>query len=169
MASDLDIVVETASDAVAVSGEMLRRTGVDETVRLMRERALGASSYQPGMRILEPSDADADDELRTNLEVAAGLGAPAITVSTGVPEVSGAAADELLARRLARVSELAGELGVMMALEPVHPILRGVGHIHTVRHAAEIAGAWITSPSPSMWSTSSGTGRCSTTSWTPST
>ena len=139
MLSDLDMVVQTGTGAVAVHGRMLRSAGVEQTVEGLKARSLAVSSYQPGLRILEMTDDDADAALRADLTSAAAIGAPVMIVSTG-PAASrtSSEADDCLVGRLNRVTPLARELGVVMGLEPVHPFLDRAAYIHTLRHAGEL-------------------------------
>jgi len=140
MAGDLDLLVETGTDSFAVLGALLRKTGVDETRELMTARGLAASSYHAGMRILEMDDSTADQTLRDGLSTAAALGAPILMTGTGPAGLrSPAAADDVVVERLGRVAPLAADLGIVMAIEPVHPFLRGAGYVHTLGHAAELA------------------------------
>jgi sugar phosphate isomerase/epimerase len=141
MVSDLDMVVETGTDAVAVHGRMLRSAGVAQTIEALEARSLAVSSYQPGLRILEMTDEDADIALRTDLAAAAAIRAPVMIVSTGpAAGRSSSEADDCLVARLNRVAPLASELGVVMGLEPVHPFLDRAAYVHTLRHAADLVG-----------------------------
>jgi sugar phosphate isomerase/epimerase len=119
---------------------IVRKTGAEETVRLLRERNLGVTSIHLGLKVLELDDASAEIALRAGLELAAAVGAPVAPVSPGSPSAYRTLeADEIYTRRLARVAPLAKELGIMMGIEPIHPFLHGIGYIHTIRHAARIA------------------------------
>jgi sugar phosphate isomerase/epimerase len=139
MRSDLDMVVEAGTRAVAVHGRMLRSAGVAQTIEALQARSLAVSSYQPGLRILEMTDKDADIALRADLSAAAAIGAPVMIVSTGpAASRSSLEADDCLVDRLNRVAPLAAELGVVMGLEPVHPFLDRAAYIHTLRHVGEL-------------------------------
>ena len=140
MASDLDILVEAGVRQVGVLGALAQKTGIAETAKLLRERRLSACSYIPGLQVLQADPHAADQGLRDGLNAAAALGAPYLTVGTGsAGSLSGAQADERYVGCLERAAPLARELGVRMAIEPIHPLLRLVGHVNTIRHAAELA------------------------------
>ncbi len=118
---------------------MVEAAGPAETVAMLRERGLGVSSIHLGLKVMETDDEQADQALRRALRLAASVGAPVAPVSPGsCGSLSAQQADEVYVRRLARVAPLARELGVTMAIEPVHPFLHGIGYIHTIRHAARI-------------------------------
>lgn len=140
MAADLDMACESGAHALGLYAPLVRKTGVKETVRLLRERNLGVSSIHLGLKVLELDDAEADAVLRDGLQLAAAVGAPVAPVSPGsCGDLKSRDADEVYVRRLARVAPLAKALGVTMGLEPIHPFLHWLGYIHTIRHAARIA------------------------------
>ncbi|MCU1362941.1 MAG: Xylose isomerase domain protein barrel [Acidimicrobiaceae bacterium] len=140
MASDLDIVVEAGVTAVGVRGDIMQRAGVSETIRLMSERSLIASSYLPSVRLLDFSEAATVDVLRNSLTVAAALQAPTMLIVTGpLGDLPMSQAEDQFVSKLNRVASLAVKLGVRLAIEPVHPLLRGISYVHTLRHAADLA------------------------------
>jgi len=139
MAADLDMVCESGTHAVGLYRLMVEKTGAEETVRLLRERGLGVTSIHLGLKVMETDDEQADHALRAGLHLAASVGAPVAPVSPGTSgALSTRQADEVYIQRLARVAPLARELGVTMAIEPLHPFLHAIGYIHTIRHAARI-------------------------------
>jgi len=140
MAADLDMAKESGAHAVALYAPMVRQTGAEETVRLLRERDLSVTSIHLGLKVMEADDATADAALRDGLELAAAVGAPIAPVSSGFGgDRKAAEADAIYIRRLARVAPLAKTLGVTMGVEPIHPVLHLAGFVHTIRHAARIA------------------------------
>jgi sugar phosphate isomerase/epimerase len=139
MAADLDMVCASGTHALGLYRPMVEAAGAEETVRLLRERGLGLSSIHLGLKVMESDDEQADTALRQALHLAAAVGAPVAPVSPGsCGTLSAREADEIYIQRLSRVAPLARELGVTMAIEPLHPFLHTVGYIHTIRHAARI-------------------------------
>lgn len=69
-----------------------------------------------------------DDEARASIDMAAGLGAPVLTIVTGGtdPGTKGVAeTQKRLADRVARLAPYAAERGVALALEPLNPMFGG--------------------------------------------
>jgi sugar phosphate isomerase/epimerase len=140
MADDLDLVAEAGLHSIGLSGGAVQATGVAETVRLLHERSLTASSYAGGVSVLGTPDELFDDALRARVTIAADLGAPSIVLVTGLAgDRSPTEADDEIATRLARVAPFARERGVRLSLEPLHPFLHTLTYVHTLGHAAEIA------------------------------
>ena len=68
------------------------------------------------------------DEAKRSLDIAAALGAPVLTIVTGgtEPETKGvAASQEILTKRVAKLADYAGSVGVKLALEPLNPMFGG--------------------------------------------
>ncbi|MFO1140685.1 MAG: sugar phosphate isomerase/epimerase family protein [Paracoccus sp. (in: a-proteobacteria)] len=73
-------------------------------------------------------DAGSDDEVRASIDMAAGLGAPVLTIVTGgtQPDSKGILdSQKRLADRVARIAGYAAERGVALALEPLNPMFGG--------------------------------------------
>jgi sugar phosphate isomerase/epimerase len=139
METHLDIAAEAGLRYVAPSAAGARPTGAAKTAELLKARSLTVSSYHAGLRILEVSEAEADEVLREGLAMAAALGAPSMSVNGGTAgEMTAEEADALFVERLNRVVPLARDLGVLLGVEPIHPFLRENGFVHTVRDVAEI-------------------------------
>jgi sugar phosphate isomerase/epimerase len=140
MASDLDMACEAGFSHVAPLDQMVNRTGVAETTRLLRDRSLTVSSYHTGLMVAETTDTQADARLRQEIETAAALGAPVIVVCPGsAGGMSSLAAEAVLTERLQKVGRFACELGVVIGIEPLHPFLHASSFVHTLRDAARIA------------------------------
>jgi sugar phosphate isomerase/epimerase len=140
MADDLDRLIEASGKMTALMGASLRPVGPETAARLMKERGLRSSSYHAGLRILELDDAAADQAIRTAILHGVAVGAPVVAVSGGrAGERKSAEADQVYIERLRRAAPLARERGVQLGIEPLHPLLCELGHIHTLRHGAEVA------------------------------
>lgn len=140
MASDLDTALESGFTHIALLDQMVHRTGLGETLRLLRERPLAVSSYHTGLMIVEMAEAEADARLREEIAIAEALGAPAMVVCPGYGgNRSAYAAEAVLTERLQRVGPLARRSGVVIGIEPLHPFLHASSFLHTVRDTARIA------------------------------
>lgn len=140
MAGDLDLLTDAGVAAVAVFAAVARASGLPETKRMLDDRSMDVSSYIPEVSILNGSPDEVDEVLRTGLAESAALGAPNMTVTSG-PRLdrSVAEADREMVARLRRVTPFAGELGVRIGIEPLHPFLHSGSYMHTLRHVVEIA------------------------------
>ncbi len=139
MQSDLDMVVEAGTSAVALLGSVVQETGLPTTTRLLAERNLTVSSYMSTIRILELDFDECIDVLVRAIEAAAAVHAPILLIGSGrLGTLTVREADETVVARLKSVSSRARDHGVTLALEPVHPFLRTVGYVHTVSHSVDI-------------------------------
>jgi sugar phosphate isomerase/epimerase len=79
---------------------------------------------------------DSDLEI---LDAAAALGAPGVMALTGpLHELSSRDADAVCRRWLERLTPRAIDVGVVIMLEPVFPMMRGYTYVHTLSHALEL-------------------------------
>lgn len=119
---------EIGARAVAI-GERVRAAGLTMT-------GLCRTPYLTG------SEAGSDDEIRASVDMAAALGAPALTIVTGgtEPGTKGTAdSRKRLAERLAGHADCAARQGVSLAIEPLNPMFGGNRTcVMTVREALEI-------------------------------
>ena len=123
MAADLDIAAAAGVRAVGVLRAVMERTGVSETVRLMRSRSLVAASYTAPVFVINGKDTDVDEALRVNISEAAAVGSPILGVGPGpLVDRSASACDDIFVERLSRVAPLAKEMGVTLSIEPLHPL-----------------------------------------------
>jgi sugar phosphate isomerase/epimerase len=140
MADDLKLLVSAGVRAIGLTSEMVAGEGVRGTVRLLHEHECQPSSLIAALRILDGTRDTFAEAVRGQLAVAAALGAPEILVVSGplrrgqsTPE-----ADAEVRTRLHAAGPPAVDLGVSLGLEPLHPFLRPLSYVHTVRHAARI-------------------------------
>lgn len=116
-------------ERAAEIGERVRSAGM-EVVGLCRSPYLTGSHAAP------------DDEVHACIDMAAGLGAPVLTVVTGGTEPGTKGLDTSRARlveRLARFAEYAAERNISLALEPLNPMFGGNRTIiFTLRDALDI-------------------------------
>jgi sugar phosphate isomerase/epimerase len=140
MASDMGIACEAGFSHFAPLDQMVHRTGVADTIRLLRERPLTVSSYHTGLMVVAMTEAEANAKLCQEIETAAALGAPVIVVCPGsAGALSSYDAEAVLTERLQKVGRLARNLNVVIGIEPLHPFLHASSFIHTLRDTARIA------------------------------
>ncbi|PRY00856.1 sugar phosphate isomerase/epimerase family protein [Allonocardiopsis opalescens] len=111
--------------AVGLWREPVAAAGLARSAKLVRDAGLRVSSYCRGGFLTGPDGAAALADNRAAIDEAAELGAPCLVmVVGGLPEGSrdlpGARAR--VAERLAELAPYAGERGVRLALEPLHPM-----------------------------------------------
>ena len=82
------------------------------------------------------------DDFRASIEMAAGLGAPVLTIVTGGPEPETKGLQpsiDLLAERIASMGEFAASMNVKLAIEPLNPVYAGNRTcVTTMRDAVDI-------------------------------
>jgi sugar phosphate isomerase/epimerase len=137
---ETDVVAAAAAGYAGLGVDVgrARDAGVDRAARFLREGGVVASSLL-GTRLT--AGRSSEDEVRSVLEVATELGAPSILVSVGPREGRSVAdADREAARWFEAMAPLGVDHGARIALEPMHPILRSMTYVHTLRHAAALTG-----------------------------
>lgn len=140
--TDLAWAAAAGAAAVGLDVDSIRSTGVDQTADLLGQHGLAVSSLFQGVgRVLDDGTSldEAEDVVRSIVALAGRLGSRAIMVTTG-PR-SGrpvAAADKACAAWFARMAPIAADAGVVLALEPVLPLMGHISYVHTLRHAAEL-------------------------------
>jgi sugar phosphate isomerase/epimerase len=120
-----DLVAGCAAAGVSGVGlwrEPVRSYGVERTAKLVRDAGLTVTSLCRGGFFQLP---DAIEDNRRAIDEAAELGAPVLVlVSGGLPagsrDIDGAR--ERVAESLAELAPYAGERGVTLAIEPLHPM-----------------------------------------------
>ncbi|GAT66098.1 xylose isomerase [Planomonospora sphaerica] len=133
MAEAVDGCVRHGVEAIGLWRQDVAAQGLDETVKLVTDAGLRVSSLCRG-GFLTSGDAAALDDNRRAIDEAAALGAPCLVMVVGglpgvVPAEPLGAVDRDLAGARERVAEAlavlapyAGERGVRLALEPLHPM-----------------------------------------------
>ncbi|WP_307832669.1 sugar phosphate isomerase/epimerase [Planomonospora sp. ID91781] len=133
VAEAIDGCVRHGVEAIGLWRQDVAAQGLDETVKLVADAGLRVSSLCRG-GFLTSGDAAALDDNRRAIDEAAALGAPCLVMVVGglpgvVPAEPLGAVDRDLAGARERVAEAlavlapyAGERGVRLALEPLHPM-----------------------------------------------
>lgn len=132
MAEAVDGCVRHGLEAIGLWRQNVAEQGLDETVKLVQDAGLRVSSLCRGGFL---TSGDALDDNRLAIDEAAALGAPCLVmvvgglpgVVPGEPMAAGASKDlagarERVAEALEVLAPYAGERGVRLALEPLHPI-----------------------------------------------
>ena len=118
-------------------------TEIGERVRAAGMQVVGLcrAPYLVGPMAL-PSRTEIMDDFRASIDMAAELGAPVLTIVTGgvEPGTRGLAESlKLVADRVAEASPYAADRGILLALEPLHPVYGGDRScLVTVRDAVDL-------------------------------
>lgn len=132
-AAALGVDATAVATAGPTAGEVLAQSG------LCASSLMGA--IPPTLTAPSPAAgwAAAEREVAAVVDRCARLGAPGVLLTPGPRhQLSYAEADRRGREWLARMGPLAAERGVRLLLEPVHPLLVQVGHVHTLAHGAEL-------------------------------
>lgn len=144
LAEAVDGAVRAGLPSIGVWREPLAEIGVEKGAALIRAAGLRVSSLCRGGFFTDPATFSASlDENRRAIDEAVVIGAPALVlVPGGLPagsrDLSGARS--LVAAALAELAPYAHDRGIMLAIEPMHPIYaadRGV--VSTLAQALDLA------------------------------
>jgi len=139
MASDLDLLSEAGIEMIAVIDRLVDGAGVARTKNLLTERSIEVSTYPITTRLLDGDDDEFDKRMTHHFRSAEALGAEQVSITTGAANgLSVSEADALVVGRLNRIAQIVPQTGVKLAVEPVHPFLRTVSYVHTLRHAVDL-------------------------------
>ena len=143
--------------SIGVITDTLEGMTAKEANRVITDAGLGVSSYHSSGGFLPPSQERSSLEAsKRHLEQAAELGSPNLLVITGPAlDVSYEEADKRSVAWLSRVAEPARSSGVRLMLEPVHPIMHRLSHVHRLRHALELVsqveGVGVVADTAHLW------------------
>ncbi|WP_052668739.1 sugar phosphate isomerase/epimerase family protein [Nitriliruptor alkaliphilus] len=124
----VDGCVRAGLPAIGLWREAVARTGLDASARMVADAGLRVSSLCRGGFLTAPAGAErtaALDDNRRAIDEAATLGAPCLVlVVGGLPDGSRdlIGARNRVAEAIAELAPYAGERGVQLALEPLHPM-----------------------------------------------
>lgn len=135
LAADVAVTKAAGVDAIGVSADAVDVVGFDEAHRILDGEGVLVSSYMALDTILrdDGSTAALDDTSR-RLDVAAGLGAPALVLTGALGALGPTEADARCRDWLAQAAALAVGCGTRIMLEPIHPLMRHLSFVHTVAH-----------------------------------
>lgn len=143
-------------DGVSVDRSEVLRLGVKEACRVLADAGLAVSSVLSiGPALPCGGTGPVDAELET-LEVAAELGAPGVLASTGpLGEYPPREADDHCRAWIERLAPRAVELGLVLMLEPMFPMMRAHSYVHTLSHALDLVagvdGATVVVDTGHLW------------------
>ena len=140
LAQDVEWAARAGLTGLGVMTATLESLSPQEARRVIRDGGLEVSSYESSGRFLPPAQEPSSIELgKKRIEEAAELGSPNLLVTTGPAlDISYEEADKRSVDWLSKMAGLAGQAGVRLMLEPVHPIMHRLSHVHRLRHALDI-------------------------------
>jgi sugar phosphate isomerase/epimerase len=140
--ADIAAAARAGVDGIAVRTSELLRVGARYATRLLDDAGLRASSVMAiGGAVASGATGPIDAELET-LDAAAAIGAPGVLVVTGPRDAFTANEADMRCRIwLERLAPRALDLGVVLLLEPMFPMMRAYSYVHTFEHALDITDA----------------------------
>jgi sugar phosphate isomerase/epimerase len=158
LATDIGWAGAAGATGIGLDASAVLATGIDAVVDLLAQNGLAVSSLQPALDPILTSTTQR--EVAANVEamvtLCTDLGASGIMLTTGPRgDRSIAAADRACAAWLSDMAPIAADAGVSLLLEPVHPLLRDVSYVHSLRHAVELtagqAGTALVADTGHLW------------------
>ena len=139
-ADDVAMVAAAGIAGIGVDANVVDEMGPEEARRILTGEGVGVSSYMDLAAILQENGSTSSlEEAARRLDIAAGIGAPTALVTTGpLRTMDPSLADSRCRDWLARAAVLARERGLLITLEPVHPLLRRWSYVHTLDHARRL-------------------------------
>ncbi|MBW8827583.1 MAG: sugar phosphate isomerase/epimerase, partial [Acidobacteria bacterium] len=140
--SDVAMAVEAGFVGLGLDFGRAHDAGLQRTRQVLDDAGIEASSLiGAGCNADQGVGAEAVDKMKRALEVAAIVGSPFVLVGAGTLAGSPIAeADKARGEWFVTMVPLAVEAGVLIGLEPFHPVLRAMTYVHTLRHAAALTG-----------------------------
>jgi sugar phosphate isomerase/epimerase len=145
-ATDLAWAAAAGASGISLLGPEAEVHGIEAAKVLLADHKLGVSTVERmgGSPLGLESVEEQEHRVRRAVELCVALGAQGLLITTGSIEpmgISPAEADRRCGGWFERMAPIAAARGVRLVLEPVHPILRWVSYVHTLRHAVELTGA----------------------------
>jgi sugar phosphate isomerase/epimerase len=139
LVTDAAMAARAGVDGMSVECSELRRLGATAARRVLDDAGVAASSVLSiGPAVPCGATGPIDDELAM-LDAAAELGAPGVLASTGpLGTTPSRDADARCRAWLERLAPRAVDLGLVVMLEPMFPIMRDYSYVHTLTHALEL-------------------------------
>src|SRR3982751_4593387 len=141
----VDVLARNDAHLASLWRDKAREHGVEKTATLVRERGIGVSGYCWGGLLTSPEAGEARqrrDDMRRALEEAALLGAPSLIFVAGGVDAREKSVAEERKRALEGVAEVvqhARDVGVRIALEPLHPMICAT---RSVLSTTKLANDW---------------------------
>lgn len=145
-ATDVAWTAAAGATGICLAGDAVEAHGVEATKALLAEHGLAVSSIERAVGSVladDPIEVQ-EQQVARAVELCVALGAPAVLITTGPIDGSGTSAveaDRQCRAWFERMAPIAVAGGVRLMLEPVHPLLRWVSYVHTLRHAVDLTGA----------------------------
>lgn len=156
LGTDAAAAARAGVDGMSVACSEVERLGASAARRVLDDAGLAASSVVSiGPAVPCGGTGSIAVELAM-LDAAAELGAPGVLASTGPRgEHSSRDADARCRAWLERLAPRAVDLGVVVMLEPMFPMMRAYSYVHTLPHAldlvADLDGATVVVDTGHLW------------------
>ena len=143
VATDIAWAAAGGASGIGLEAGSVLAAGLAAVTRALKAHDLSVSSL---IGALDPvltmrSDIETIGRVEDTVELSAQLGATGILLTTGsLGDRQIADADLACRRWFETMAPVAARAGVKLLLEPVHPLLRHVSYVHSLRHGAEITG-----------------------------
>jgi sugar phosphate isomerase/epimerase len=157
-----DLVADAAAaslagvDGMSVDCGELRRLGATQVGRILADAGLAASSVLAIGPALACGDTGPIDRELQILDAAAAITAPGVLAWTGpLGDLPSRTADARCRVWLERLAPRAADLGLVLMLEPMFPMMRSLSYVHTLSHALELVtdldGATVVIDIGNLW------------------
>lgn len=137
LGDDLTAAAAAGYAAVQIETQRVEAVGTEKAARMLGDSGMIISSL--GGTVADPLGRQDDSMLLRSIDIAAELGIPLVALHPG--HLGGLPHQEARARTrswLEKNGQRAASVGVGLALEPIHPIMRHYSWVHTLRHAADL-------------------------------
>ena len=138
--ADCEMAAGAGYEGIGLSWETVAERGPDAVSAVLEAAGLEASSVVGIGQTSTSTEPDvAGERVRPVLDAAATIGAPGVLTPTG--PLAGRTVEEADAqsrRWLEAVGPVAEDAGVILMIEPVHPLMRSVSYVHTLDHALDL-------------------------------
>jgi sugar phosphate isomerase/epimerase len=156
LVTDADAAARAGVDGMSVACSEVERLGASTARRVLDDVGLAASSVVSIGPAVACGGTGPIDAALAMLDAAAELGAPGVLASTGpLDDYSSREADARCRAWLARLAPRAVDLGVVVMLEPMFPMMREYSYVHTLPHALELVagldGATVVVDTGHLW------------------
>ncbi len=137
LASDAELAAAAGYTMMEGMVDEVEAAGLEKAPRILADAGLSLSALA-GTRA-EPVGTGSRDLVLRSIEIAATLGAPVVGLHPGtLGDLTHEEAGKRTREWFEDMGPRAAEAGVLLAIEPIHPVMRHYAWVHTVRQAAPL-------------------------------